>query len=476
MADKTSASDSAAQKTPTKEEYPIQKPSFRKAEFECTQAKDSAQRDTATHEYPYIDGADVEDLGRKARQITMTATFFGDGYTDKLQNLLVQLETPGPGELIHPVFGSIANAQVLSYQVAHQADNPNSCSVEMSFVEATPGARIFTEKKAVQKAEEIKEKTEEANKKGVSALGYFSEQLTAAKTWMASLSGLSAVTTAQGWINDANAFKKLLIETIAQVRITLNGDDESKGILGTALELAQLPKSFAEAIASSLNGLVDLSGFSSNLLIPKWKDLKAKMGDIVKLPKAADGNKKAETGTTDGSSSSGGSASGGESSSGGDTPSKISDTSSEVQADVVTAMLSLLASTTLAEAAADIFSAESENPTLSPPDIELIANDVREFTQETIELHRAIYPIEVSRPVTEALKDLALSVQEAALGIMEARPPLINRVVEARSNLQLCAFKWYGDYTRSTELARLNPLLRDPNEIQAGDILNAYAR
>lgn len=59
---------------------------------------------------------------------------------------------------------------------------------------------------------------------------------------------------------------------------------------------------------------------------------------------------------------------------------------------------------------------------------------------------------------------------------MMQRPPLTTRVVNAETNLHLLAHQWYGDYTRATELLRLNPSLRNPNAIKTGDILNAYSR
>jgi prophage DNA circulation protein len=49
--------------------------SFRGLVFDCLQTEDEAERDTASHAYPYIDGEDVEDLGRKARQLRLTAVF-----------------------------------------------------------------------------------------------------------------------------------------------------------------------------------------------------------------------------------------------------------------------------------------------------------------------------------------------------------------------------------------------------------------
>ena len=74
------------------------------------------------------------------------------------------------------------------------------------------------------------------------------------------------------------------------------------------------------------------------------------------------------------------------------------------------------------------------------------------------------------------LKDAALAIQEAAVVIIEARPPLRQRIVNAPSNLHLLAHQWYGDYRRAGELARLNPQVRNPNDIDTGDILNGYSQ
>lgn len=62
-----------------------------------------------------------------------------------------------------------------------------------------------------------------------------------------------------------------------------------------------------------------------------------------------------------------------------------------------------------------------------------------------------------------------------AAAVIESKPQLIRRTVAATGNLHLVAHLWYGDYTRADELQRLNPQVRDPNGLVAGDVLNAYA-
>ena len=56
------------------------------------------------------------------------------------------------------------------------------------------------------------------------------------------------------------------------------------------------------------------------------------------------------------------------------------------------------------------------------------------------------------------------------------KPPLITREVEVDSNFHLIAFRWYGDYTRADELARLNPAIKHPSFVTQGAVINAYAK
>jgi len=54
----------------------LQDASFRGVKFDVARTRDGRQKATASHEYPYLDGADVEDLGGRARHFSMTAVFW----------------------------------------------------------------------------------------------------------------------------------------------------------------------------------------------------------------------------------------------------------------------------------------------------------------------------------------------------------------------------------------------------------------
>lgn len=439
--------------------------SFRGVVFDCVRTQDNAQRDTASHEYPYKDGADVEDLGRKARQVQMLAVFFGNDYELRLQKFIAELDKPGAGELIHPVFGSIKQAQLLSYSIGHDGDSPDYCTVDLQFVEATPGNPFFVRQLPAQKAAAV---TLLAGTARLSAISAFAGKLGSLKSMAGNL--LSPLTALRG----------VLTGTLGAIRSQITG------FIGSGLDMLNFPRAFAGDLVGMASGLVDLRGFDVSTLKSDWKSLTGQLRGIVKLPARVSSGAVSTTGSsawTGGSGSSSGSGSGGTpggGSSGGTGSTPVADAkplpAEPEHVALVTALVQTVVATELAETAASIFTDEAEEPTLSPAEIEEISNDVRESLQQSIDAWRDLLPVEEARPVTEALKDAALGVQQAAAAVIDVLPPLVTRRVEAPGNLHLVAFRWYGDYSRAGELARLNPTLINPNALRPGDTLYAYAR
>ena len=54
--------------------------SFKGIVFEIVSTDDSAERVTVEHSYPYVDGSDIEDMGRGPRRVNIEAIFYGDDY------------------------------------------------------------------------------------------------------------------------------------------------------------------------------------------------------------------------------------------------------------------------------------------------------------------------------------------------------------------------------------------------------------
>jgi prophage DNA circulation protein len=401
--------------------------SFRGVRFEVLRTQDSADRSTAEHSYPYIDGADIQDLGRGPRVINLDAYFYGDNYETQMRAVLAALDKPGAGELVHPVFGSIAKAQLRRYQLSHDADHVDQCVVSLEFVESTPGNPFFDRSLPSQRVDNALQKVGTARSALANALG---NVITALRS-----------SNAMATLND---LRENMLGPI------LAAESQVHGVLLSGLDVLAFPRAWANDVSSIVDGILNLRDFGDNL-VGDWQ-YSANMLSAFDV------------------FSSGGSAA------------QIAPAVVPSESQAVVATQAHLAASTacgVAQATALVLTAEADpehGATLSPPEIENVVNAARERIDDALDAIRAIYPLETARTLTEPMKDLALALQEAARAIIEARPPLVQKTAGAPANLRLIAHAWYGDHTRAIELLRLNPSLRLPNNLMTGDQLNAYAQ
>ena len=392
---------------------------------------------------PYLDGADVEDLGRKARKVSLSVFFWGRDYQQRLRDFVAALDQSGPGELIHPVFGSMPKAQLLDYQISHEADAPDSCTVEVSWVEATPGNPFFASQQPLQQVEAI------------DALAAKARSL-----------GGEAFAKAQGLLQNANT----ALIRLGTLRVKLNdtvrqlASMAQRGI-AQVVDLLAYPQAFISEVTSLVD---DIASWRFGVKLEVWPGLSWETE--VKWPQATLADWNAMRDRLNGVSKKIGRAS--------DSLNQAGQalevwTADEIRID---ALLKLTASTSLAKAAASLFHGEATQPTLTPVALEQVAGDVRAALQQTIEQWRKALPGEDARQVIESLRDLGLQVQRSAASLIAAKPPIVTRKVESAANLRQLAHLWYGDSSRATELLRLNPQLAHPNHLQAGELIHGYAR
>lgn len=399
--------------------------SFRGAIFDCIRTDDSADRSVAEHAYPYIDGADIEDLGRGPRKVSTEAIFYGDDYEQRLRHFIQVLDEPGEGDLIHPVFG-VMFAQLTSYRIRHEADNIDQASITLEFTESTPSQPFFDHKLASQKAAAIGQQSEAARAASAEAMAQVVDQTHAANP-LAALDALRAAMTAP----------------LAAALKAVNG------VVASGLDVIAYPRAWASDIGALLGGALDLRNFIPGIANGLLNDLRdvSTLLDALFAP------------------------------TGGSAPATLVPGRAPTEAQAVAAIdvnLSVVQATGHAEAVQAVLEAEADTASLSPSDIETMANDARTALQSAIDALSPLYPLETRRAIAEPLKDVALALQQAAQAIIEARPPLVVRTMDAPGNLRLIAHRLYGDHTRAPELFRLNNL-RLPNFIQPGDKLNAYA-
>lgn len=395
----------------------LQDASFRDVEFEVLNVRDGAARATASHAYPYVDGEDIEDHGRAARTTNLTAVLYGDDYLVQLQKLLKVLDQAGTGTLVHPVFGVMKSMQSLGYDVSHEADPSDYCTISLQFKQSTTGAGFFTKPlvaspaKATVQAEVIRSTASAAHSKKIG--------------WLAALRGM---------MSRLNYLRSDMVNTLGEMAGIVN---ETKSL---AVDLITYPLTFASQVVSVLASAADLRAFDKTVLISDWRSLRADIDNIVKLPAnvAAPGANPDDVALT-------------------------------------TTLVTSAAAAQLVTTAANLLESEASDPVLSPAEVSEINRDVRSMVQSAIAQTRAIYDADTAQPIIDALREAAAAIQDAAREVIDLRPPLMKRTVDAAGNLHLIAHRWYGDASRAAELARLNPQIRNPNLIQAGEVLHAYA-
>ncbi len=97
-------------------------------------------RQVALHIYPFRDDPWPEDLGRSPRVTSFRGFLLGDDADQQMLALTAAVETPGSGQLVHPVLGSIS-VQVIACTFDDELDRGRRWSFDMSFVPAV--ARIY---------------------------------------------------------------------------------------------------------------------------------------------------------------------------------------------------------------------------------------------------------------------------------------------------------------------------------------------
>lgn len=415
--------------------------SFRGVAFDCLSTDDEADRALSTHDYPYINGADIEDLGENARLISIEATFFGDDYEQRLQNFMRAFRQPGPGELIHPVFGSIKLAQPAGWKIHHEADNVDSATVSLRFMEQSPGDNLFNHQLSSQKAAAVSTTIQTAREKATSVM-------------TGEVGKVAALPNAAIRIDQ---LRTSMTSALSQLK------SQAQNVVTSGLDAVKFPTSWASDISSVIDGVVDLKPFSVIGAATQVQSVFDAISKPAVFPKTYINTLTDDwRGLFDGMS----------------TPIALPSLPGQPAHDiaVINAHVALEQAMGKADAARIVLESESQLPTLSPPELETMVNASRNSIETVITQYRGLYPVDTSRPVVEALKDTAMNLQESARAVIEARPPLITKTVNAPTNLRLLAHKLYGDHARGAEILRLNPkLLRNPNSLKIGDVVNVYA-
>lgn len=414
--------------------------SFRGIVFEVVSTNDEISRGVIVNEYPYVDGGSTEDMGRNARTMSMVAVFYGIDYEIQLQQFIEAIDTPGSGELVHPVFGSI-KAQFQRASLPHEASQPNQTRVTLEFtedalrrplfdrvvplaqveavntaadtVQAAAASQFEREFAALKdKASSLRDKLQADMSGVVEKMRGYADQVLDARTWVAS--GIFYLNNPVAFVDDLTSGLVSRVKGVfspINLKVSYGGADPVTGIL-SSYSRGGLETSWRAPLAHIQQPLLEASVSAAGQPTPQF---------LL--------------------------------------------THVDVQVAIAVASCS-----------AELFSRDLVDTVLTPADVETVANDVRAVIKLAIEEVRATYPdIVQSRPITEPLKALALSVTVAAERLLSSKPPLLSRTVHAPANLHFLAHLWYGDFNRADELLRLNAHVTNPNFVPVGAVLQAYA-
>lgn len=436
-----------------------------------------AQRSLSTHGVPYRDGDEVEDLGRGARRFSLNVVMWGINYEIELQNLLGALDTRGPGVLIHPIYGRL-DVVAQDWTVQHGAERPDYAEVALVFLERTPGNPFFERQFEFVDVGVLDADTGPTWQDGLLDLfGQLDVLVATVQQWIGGgwvgllenilglpgiglrlaqlrsqiggiLSGVLGLVRSGSGSSSAANFDPLLDipRTPVEIRSAISAsvaptDSEPLVLARSLLALDNLPATMPGAAA--MDAQVARTATAFILAARQGQDIPA--ATVASVPEGLLDEAQA---------------------------------ADPVQATAWAMTVLVITELALAQASAValILDAERSAPTLSPAELEQLVGSARGLAQAAIVLHRRLYGVEQALRVIEPLRAVASLVLETARQVVLLRPPLVDREVETTACLRLLAHRWYGDHSRAAELLRLNPQLRTPYAVPAGEVLRVYAQ
>ncbi|MEX7635150.1 DNA circularization protein [Serratia marcescens] len=114
--------------------------SFRGVPFYFVDVEGTGGRRAIPHVYPKKEVGWTEDHGAVLTQQQITGILLGNDYQDQFNRLLAALNTPGPGELVHPWFGV---QQVQAGKVTHKLSTEEGGIAYVSFEVFEAGEQLF---------------------------------------------------------------------------------------------------------------------------------------------------------------------------------------------------------------------------------------------------------------------------------------------------------------------------------------------
>lgn len=253
----------------------IQEGSFRGIRFDFVSAREQHVNVLDVRKYPGRDGASVQKRARDPLRISVMAVFIEEDYPAQLWRLSEALDDGTPGELVHPIHGTI-KASCESHEVAHDAEEADSGTITITFIEHTEqAALVFQDRPSV--AGKANETRADAADTTTAANNYLENTLSTLQDTMSNAVALgssayaAAYNTTQACIAAANA--------AASVADTLEADGDTM----SALEIQALSNQALSALDVQVKALADYETEAAYELSRQLLNTAAALGELAKL-------------------------------------------------------------------------------------------------------------------------------------------------------------------------------------------------
>ncbi|MCK3654917.1 hypothetical protein A4G19_03775 [Pasteurellaceae bacterium Macca] len=456
---------------------PVQRASYRGVRFEVISVDDRFERAVVEHAYPFVNGADLEDMGLEVQEVSFQAVLYGKGYYTDYKKLLDALQKQGADVLVHPVRGRMPNMICTSVNLRHEAEYVNYVTLDLTFREATPSKPIFVfESALVSRIDALLNQLDDLIDE---AMGWWASAMEAIAfvenvksrllgVWgaisgcLAQLSGLFAVNQAPSFSPvggvSPTTFASRSRALLGQASGLIRREFRKMENLSFATEQARFNEVLR--LVKQINQLpVDLASGKSRLVRNS-----SRYANAIRQQKGAER-----------------------------WHSRASLIQPQDTAELA-CLLQLCTSTLLAEVATRII--EAKQDTLLPVEIDEMNRQVRLQFMEALNTLRALQQAKEqenqahalnntppnltsytqSQQLAEHIRQVAGLFNQLAIAAINRKPPLIVREAPLEGAIHQIAHAFYGDFRRAPELLALNPHLIYPYHIEQGVLLNSYAK
>jgi prophage DNA circulation protein len=243
--------------------------------------EDTFEKAIVRYDYPFADGADLEDMGQKAHAIRFRCWFWDDEENissyEEHTRLLAALAKPGLIDFVHPKYGLI-RGKIESIAINHNAD-VRTAAIEVTFVEQMRAELSVETAPSVQSA--VEEAYSAAQAKEESLL----------TTALAAIPGVdpaavsTALNTAQGLLTQMQGYTSATRAAVAEIEKHLAKAEATVSRVASPLNSLQATLTYGLAlpgrVLGSLSGVLERTARTFDSLWNFPSQFVAKLDDAL---------------------------------------------------------------------------------------------------------------------------------------------------------------------------------------------------